>query len=209
MTTEAAAGTVDLTVMYAAHDAFRRDLERLGDAAADGTAFTPQVRAGWDNFRHQLHIHHTAEDSDLWPRVERKVAGRPRDVAVLAEMEAEHALLDPRLTAVDAALKDRSAELPALVRTLASTLDDHLAHEEESALPLIREVLTPADWGAFTGRIRKTQGVRGAALFVPWIVDGAPPADRARFLGAFPPPVRVLNKLFWEAGYRKRGLWGA
>ncbi|MFG2856841.1 hypothetical protein ACGFZ9_40340 [Streptomyces mirabilis] len=59
MTTEAAAGTVDLTVMYAAHDAFRRDLERLGDAAAEGTAFTPQVRAGWDNFRHQLHIHHT------------------------------------------------------------------------------------------------------------------------------------------------------
>ncbi|MER7684730.1 hemerythrin domain-containing protein [Streptomyces sp. NPDC097610] len=209
MTTEAAAGTVDLTVMYAAHDAFRRDLERLGDAAAHGTAFTPQVRAGWDNFRHQLHIHHTAEDSDLWPRVERNVAGRPRDVALLAEMEAEHALLDPRLTAVDAALKDRSAELPALVRTLASALDDHLAHEEESALPLIREVLTPADWGAFTGRIRKTQGVRGAALFVPWIVDGAPPADRARFLGALPPPVRVLNKLFWEAGYRRRGLWGA
>ncbi|QIY75380.1 hemerythrin domain-containing protein [Streptomyces sp. RLB1-33] len=209
MTTEAAAGTVDLTVMYAAHDAFRRDLERLGDAAADGTAFTPQVRAGWDNFRHQLHIHHTAEDSDLWPRVESKVAGRPRDVALLAEMEAEHALLDPQLTAVDAALKDRSAELPALVRSLASTLDEHLAHEEESALPLIREVLTPADWSAFTGRIRKTQGVRGAALFVPWIVDGAPPADRARFLGALPPPVRVLNKLFWEAGYRRRGLWGA
>ncbi|MFD8219849.1 hemerythrin domain-containing protein [Streptomyces sp. NPDC059697] len=209
MTTEAATGTVDLTVMYAAHDAFRRDLERLGDAAADGTAFTPQVRAGWANFRHQLHIHHTAEDSDLWPRVERKVVGRPRDVALLAEMEAEHALLDPQLTAVDAALKDRSAELPSLVRSLASTLDEHLAHEEESALPLIREVLTPADWGAFTGRIRKTQGVRGAALFVPWIVDGAPPADRARFLGALPPPVRVLNKLFWEAGYRRRGLWGA
>ncbi|MCX4451919.1 hemerythrin domain-containing protein [Streptomyces sp. NBC_01728] len=209
MTTEATAGTVDLTVMYAAHDAFRRDLERLGDAAADGTAFTPQVRAGWDNFRHQLHIHHTAEDSDLWPRVERKVAGRPRDAALLAEMEAEHALLDPRLTAVDAALKDRSAELPFLVRTLASTLDDHLAHEEESALPLIREVLTLADWGAFTGRIRKTQGVRGAAVFVPWIVDGASPADRARFLGALPPPARVLNKLFWEAGYRRRGLWRA
>jgi iron-sulfur cluster repair protein YtfE (RIC family) len=209
MTTEAAAGTVDLTVMYAAHDAFRRDLERLGDAAVEGTAFTPQVRAGWDNFRHQLHIHHTAEDSDLWPRVERKVAGRPRDVALLAEMEAEHALLDPRLTAVDGALKDRSAELPALVRSLASTLDEHLAHEEESALPLIREVLTPADWGAFTGRIRRTQGLRGAALFVPWIVDGASPADRARFLGALPPPVRVLNKLFWEAGYRRRGLWAA
>jgi iron-sulfur cluster repair protein YtfE (RIC family) len=199
--------SIDLTAMYASHDAFRRDVERLGKAAADGTAFTPQVRAGWDNFTHQLHIHHTAEDSDLWPRVERKLEGRPQDVALLAEMEAEHALLDPLLAAVDAALLDRSAELPELVHTLATTLDDHLKHEEESALPLIQEVLTAADWGAFTGRIRETQGMRGAAVFVPWIIDGIPPADRAAFLGALPPPVRVLNRLFWEAGYRRRGLW--
>jgi iron-sulfur cluster repair protein YtfE (RIC family) len=192
MTTEATAGTVDLTVMYAAHDAFRRDLERLGDAAADGTAFTPQVRAGWDNFRHQLHIHHTAEDSDLWPRVERKVAGRPRDVALLAEMEAEHALLDPRLTAVDAALKDRSAELPFLVRSLASTLDDHLAHEEESALPLIREVLTPADWGAFTGRIRKTQG---RPCQVPRRAAAARTGPQQAVLGGGLPQARAVEGL--------------
>lgn len=201
--------TIDLTVMYAAHDAFRRDLERLAGAAADGTASSPQVRAGWDNFKHQLHIHHTAEDSDLWPRVERGAAGRPRDVALLATMEAEHAGLAALLAAVDTALRDRSAELPACVGALAAALDDHLTHEEDSALPLVQEVLTPADWGAFTGRIREAQGLRGAALFVPWIVDGAPVADRTRFLGALPPPVRVLNRLFWEAGYRRRGLWRA
>ncbi|MEU1200677.1 hemerythrin domain-containing protein [Streptomyces sp. NPDC005813] len=199
--------TIDLTVMYAAHDAFRRDLERLGKAAADGSAFSPPVRAGWENFRKQLHIHHTAEDSDLWPRVQRKAEGRPEDLALLAEMEAEHGRLDPQLAAVDAALRDRLDELPELVRALTITLDDHLAHEERSALPLVQEVLTPADWSAFTGRIRETQGLRGAALFVPWIVDGAPPADRAAFFGAMPPPVRVLNRLFWEAGYRRRGLW--
>ncbi|WP_432187464.1 hemerythrin domain-containing protein [Streptomyces sp. Tue6028] len=199
--------SIDLTVMYAAHDAFRRDLERLGKAAADGTAFSPPVRAGWENFRKQLHIHHTAEDSDLWPRVQRKVEGRPEDLALLAEMEAEHGRLDPQLAAVDAALMDRLDELHELVRALTITLDDHLAHEERSALPLVQEVLTPADWSAFTGRIRQTQGLRGAALFVPWIVDGAQPADRAAFFGTMPPPVRVLNRLFWEAGYRRRGLW--
>ena len=58
------------------------------------------------------------------------------------------------LTAVDTALRDRSAELPACVHALAAALDDHLTHEEDSALPLVQEVLTPADWGAFTGRIR-------------------------------------------------------
>ncbi|MET7739362.1 hypothetical protein [Streptomyces sp. NPDC005385] len=44
-------------------------------------------------------------------------------------------------------------------------------------------------------------------MFVPWIVDGAAPADRATFLNALPPPVRVLNRLFWEPGYRRKGLW--
>jgi len=201
--------SIDFTVMYAAHDAFRRDLERLGKAVADGTADSPQVRAGWDNFRHQLHIHHTVEDRELWPRVERKVADRPEDIALLAAMEAEHALLNPLLTGVDTALAERSAELPELVGALTTALDGHLEHEEESALPLIQEILTVADWGAFTGRIRQTQGLRGAAVFVPWIVDGIPPADRAAFLGVMPPPVRVLNRLIWESGYRRRGLWQA
>jgi iron-sulfur cluster repair protein YtfE (RIC family) len=201
--------SLDLTIMYAAHDAFRRDLDRLGKAAADGTAFTPPVRAGWADFTHQLHIHHTAEDSDLWPRVQRRAEGRPRDLALLAEMAAEHARIEPQLAAVEKALRDNSAELPELVRTLTATLDAHLEHEEASALPLIQEVLTPADWGAFTGAIRRTQGLRGAAVFVPWIVDGVPPADRAVLLGSLPAPARVLNRLFWEPGYRRRGRWGS
>jgi len=199
--------TIDFTPMYASHDAFRRDLERLAKAVADGRANTPGVRAGWENFKRQLHIHHTAEDTDLWPRVRDRVAGRPRDLALLDDMEAEHSRIDPLLAAVDAALADGAAELPDLVRALTATLDDHLGHEEDSALPLMQDVLTAADWAAFTGRIRETQGLRGASLFVPWIIDGAPPADRARFLGALPPPVRVLNRLFWEAGYRRKGIW--
>jgi len=200
--------TIDFTPMYASHDAFRRDLERLAGAVADGRAHTAPVLAGWENFKHQLHVHHTAEDSDLWPRVRTRVGGRARDLGMLDEMEAEHARIDPLLAAVDAALADRAFELPDLVRALRATLDDHLKHEEDSALPLMGEVLTDADWAAFTGRLRReTQGLRGAAVFVPWLVDGVSAGDRERFLGAFPPPVRVLNRLFWEGSYRRRGLW--
>ncbi|MGW1798539.1 hemerythrin domain-containing protein [Streptomyces sp. NPDC001984] len=199
--------TIDFTGMYASHDAFRRDLARLADAVTDGRAGTEQVRAGWENFKRQLHIHHTTEDTDLWPRVRERAVGRPRDLALLDEMEEEHARIDPLLAAVDTAMTDRAPELPDLVRALTSTLDDHLGHEEDSALPLMQDVLNDADWAAFTGSIRRTQGLRGAALFVPWIVDGAPPADRATFLGTLPPPVRVLNRLFWEGSYRRRGIW--
>ncbi|WP_405626366.1 hemerythrin domain-containing protein [Streptomyces sp. NBC_01396] len=200
--------TIDFTPMYASHDAFRRDLERLATAVAEGRAGSPQVRAGWENFKRQLHIHHTTEDGGLWPRVRERAAGRPRDLALLDDMEAEHSRIDPLLAAVDTALADRASELPDLVRALTATLDDHLKHEEDSALPLMQDVLTAADWAAFTGRIRRTQGLRGASVFVPWIIDGAPPADRARFLGALPPPARILNRLLWEGRYRRRGLWG-
>jgi iron-sulfur cluster repair protein YtfE (RIC family) len=199
--------TIDFTPMYASHDAFRRDLERLAAAVAEGRAHTGPVLAGWENFKHQLHIHHTAEDSDLWPRVRARVAGRVRDLALLDDMETEHGRIDPLLVAVDAALNERAFELPDLVRALRATLDDHLKHEEDRALPLMGEVLTGADWGAFTGRIRRTQGVRGAAVFVPWLVDGVSAEERGRVLGAFPPPVRVLNRLFWEGSYRRRGYW--
>jgi hypothetical protein len=198
---------IDFTAMYASHDAFRRDLERLARAVAAGRADTPGVRAGWENFTRQLHIHHTAEDGELWPRVRERAAGRPRDLALLDEMEEEHSRIDPLLAAVDTALRDRAPELPDLVAALRATLDDHLKHEEDGALPLMQDVLTAADWAAFTGRMRQTQGLRGASVFVPWIVDGAPPADRAAFLNAVPPPVRILNRLLWQGSYRRRGLW--
>ncbi|MFD4552831.1 hemerythrin domain-containing protein [Streptomyces sp. NPDC058469] len=199
--------SIDFTPMYASHDAFRRDLERLAAAVAEGRAHTGPVRAGWENFKHQLHIHHTAEDSDLWPRVRERVAGRARDLSLLDDMEAEHGRIDPLLDAVDAALADRASELPDLVRALLATLDDHLKHEEDSALPLMQDTLTGADWRAFTGRLREVQGLRGAAVFVPWLVDGVSGVERGRVLGAFPAPVRVLNRVFWEGSYRRRGFW--
>ncbi|MEO3826219.1 hemerythrin domain-containing protein [Actinomadura sp. B10D3] len=52
---------VDVTFMYAVHDAFQRDL------------------------------HHTAEDTHLWPVLRAKAA----DPAVLHQMEAEHDRLVP------------------------------------------------------------------------------------------------------------------
>ena len=59
-------GDADLTIMLAAHDAFRRDLTRLVRAAAAADLSDParrrSVAAGWELFKHELHLHHTAED---------------------------------------------------------------------------------------------------------------------------------------------------
>jgi hypothetical protein len=200
---------IDFTMMYVTHDALRRDVGRFAAAAATGRANTPAVRAGWKNFKAQLHVHHTVEDDDLWPRLYRAVADRPEDLAMLEAMEAEHAVLDPMLESVEASLADGDQRVLAeRVDALAAALEGHLLHEEKSALPLIQSVLTPADWRAFGGAMRRRQGLRGAAVYVPWIVDGATPADRNRFFSALPRPLQVINRLLLEPRYRHIGLWG-
>ena len=64
---------MDFTMMYVTHDAFRRDLGRFTAAAAAGTAPAWGPR-GWENFKAQLLLHHSVEDTDLWPRVRRAAA---------------------------------------------------------------------------------------------------------------------------------------
>jgi hypothetical protein len=60
----------DVGFMFALHDALRRDLSRLREAAAsieDSAQVPATVLAGWDTFREELDFHHHAEDEDLWP----------------------------------------------------------------------------------------------------------------------------------------------
>ncbi|WP_067464668.1 hemerythrin domain-containing protein [Actinomadura macra] len=194
-----------LAVVHAAHDALRRDLERLAAAAAAGKARAPHVRAGWENFKEQLHLHHQVEDTLLWPRVARAVQGRRAELGVLAEMEAEHTGIEPLLVAVDAALED-GGDLVDAVRGLGAGLEMHLRHEEMSALPLAESVLGSEEWRGFGDSVRRECGA-WMTLFVPWIVDGIAPIERSRFLTALPKAVREHNRLTWEPHYRKRRLW--
>jgi iron-sulfur cluster repair protein YtfE (RIC family) len=201
--------TIDFTMMYVTHDAFRRDLARFRAASAAGTAHTSGVRTGWENFKAQLLLHHSVEDTELWPRVRRAAAGRPAGLALLDEMEAEHAQIDPLLAAVDGALAGSGQGLVTHAAALASALEWHLKHEEDAVLPLIQSVCTPGDWRAFASEMRRRQGVKGAAIYVPWILDGTAPGGRQRFLAALPAPVRIISRLVWEPRYRQRGLWAA
>jgi iron-sulfur cluster repair protein YtfE (RIC family) len=200
-------GEIDFTMMYVTHDAFRRDLARLEAAASAGRAGTPPARAGWENFKTQLHVHHTVEDTWLWPRLTDLVGDRPDALALLNDMESEHARLDPLIEAFDQGLAEDATDLTERAKALTAVLDRHLDHEEEEALPLIQEVMTPGDWREFGRAMARRQGVRGASVYVPWIKDGMPRAGQRRFLGELPPPVRALDRLVWTPRYRRRHLW--
>lgn len=157
--------------------------------------------ARWELFKKQLHIHHTAEDETLWPQL-RAAVSAPEDIAVLDAMEREHAQLDPQLEQVDAALASGRAAA-ATVDDLATGLGAHMRHEENEALPLIETHLGRPGWDAFTRGIRKTQGLRGAAVYLPWLLDGAPPSLQTEVLGMLPPPARVLCRRVWLRRYRQ------
>ncbi|NUP54136.1 MAG: hemerythrin domain-containing protein [Catenulispora sp.] len=206
-TTEPATGRIDFTMMYLTHDAFRRDLTKLRQAADADRTDSLGVRAGWANFKRQLTVHHTVEDEALWPRVEAAAGGRADAAEILAAMAAEHGRLDGLLAAVDTAIAQRSAALPEIAAGLEAGLDGHMRHEEEAALPLIQEVLEPKDWEQFGKAMARKQKLSGAAAYVPWILDGASDAQREAFWQVMPAPVKVLNGLFWERRHRARNPW--
>jgi len=201
----ALAGSVDFTMMYVAHDAFNRDLRRLIAAGDAGQGLSPAAILTWRSFSKQLHTHHTAEDTALWPRLHEAVTD-PVELQVLEEMEAEHASLDPRLDQLDAAIEAGDAgvfagELEALARGLSR----HMIHEEQAALPLLERRTGRAGWDAFTKEIRGQQGgLKGAAEYLPWILDDATPAITAKVLALLPPPARLLYRR-WEKSYRRSG----
>jgi hypothetical protein len=207
-TTSKRSGTdLDFTMMYATHDAFRRDLGRLLAASVAGTTDTRAFRSGWENFKYQLLVHHEVEDTALWPRVRRAVAGRPHDLAVAEKMESEHARLDPLLVAAEQALATPGSSVSGHAQELAAVLCEHLDHEEKDGLALIQSVLTQRDWRAFARVMRRRQGIKGAAIYVPWVLDDLPPSKQQNLLALLPAPVRILNRLLWTRRYQLRHLW--
>lgn len=204
--------SLDMTMMYAVHDALRRDLERVARITAK-TGDDPRrllvAAAGWEQFKQFLVIHHTTEDATLWPVMEAKLAGRPDDLELLAAMEAEHAAIDPLLIAIDEALADRESgqeRLGGLADALVTGLTGHLRHEESQTLALIDATLTEQEWSGFGQAHGGRIGPR-APQYLPWLLDGADGATQETILGRMPPHLREQYENEWRQAYAKLDLW--
>jgi Hemerythrin HHE cation binding domain len=212
-------GDADLTIMIAAHDAFRRDLTRLARAATAADLSDPakrqSVAVGWDLFKRELHMHHTAEDEIIWPALRPRLAHCEAALSVLDAMEAEHERIDPLLAAVDAAFEQQRAgadgpgadRLAAVVDVLTSTLTGHLAHEERDGLPLIGVALTAAEWRSAGFKIARKNGLSAGGEMFAWILEGAGGQDAAGTLNQLPPPLRLLYRTVWKPRFEKAPRW--
>jgi hypothetical protein len=218
-------GDADLTIMIAAHDAFRRDLTRLARAVTAADLSDParrrSVNAGWELFKRQLHMHHTAEDEIIWPTLRPRLAHSQTALSVLDAMEEEHERIDPLLATVDAAFAQQAAspggDLPGyspgedrladVIDVLASTLTGHLAHEERDGLPLIGVALSAAEWRGVGFKMARRNGMSSGGEMFAWILDGADREDAAASLGALPPPLRLLYRAVWKPRFDKTPRW--
>jgi Hemerythrin HHE cation binding domain len=213
-------GDADLTIMTAAHDALRRDLTALTRAAQEPGRHIPDrqrsVAAGWELFKRQLHLHHTAEDDLVWPVLRERLGFSAPALSVLDDMEAEHQRIDPLLAAVDAGFAasagpDSGQPHPDLlaeaVDALAVTLTGHLAHEEKDGLPLIGVALTAAEWRGVGFKIARSNGLSAGGEMFSWLLSSAPPGQVRAVTGQLPPPARVLYKAVWKPRFDKTRRW--
>lgn len=203
---------LNMSMMYLMHDALRRELERIARVTAradDDPRHILRTAVGWQLFKTYLHAHHTAEDETLWPMMTGLLPRRPADLALLEALEAEHAVIDPLLDAVDAALADREhgpQRLGGLVDTLDTSLRGHLRHEESEGLPLIDDILNPEQWSRLGRRQAELIGT-GVPRYLPWLLDDVDPQRAAAILAGMPEQFRTAYQDEWRAAYRDLDLW--
>jgi hypothetical protein len=185
---------LDMTMMYAFHDALRRDLKQIAQMEARSD--------GWNLFESLLHVHH---NDALWPVVREAVAGRPDDLELLGDMVDEHAVLGPLLETIDEAL-GRGDSAPEARTELAERLQEHLKHEEQGALPLVDATLSWDQWMQF-GQAAAERVGPNMPNYLPWLLDGADEDTTARVLGVMPEPVQQAYRTEWQPPYAAKHWW--
>ncbi len=205
---------LDMSMMFAMHDALRRDLEQVGRAASrrgDHPGTLLRAALGWELFKKFLLVHHQSEDDALWPPLRASVTAHPDRLALVDALEAEHGVIEPLLAAVDAAAADPDygyQRFGDIIDELSAKLTAHLAHEEADGLPLIDASLTPAEWQHFA-QVHGERNLPDASRYMPWLLAEARPQILDAILGKFPPHLLTAYREQWAPAYAAREIWPA
>jgi iron-sulfur cluster repair protein YtfE (RIC family) len=212
-----AEGPHDQTGMYVMHHALRRDFVAFVAAVQNTPVSERQVWVAlsqrWQKAAEMLHHHHSVEDASLWPVLQRHAedAAAEEDLQVLADMEAEHATIDPALAAsteafaamVEHPCEDHRHALEIRLAAAHEGLLEHLAHEEGQALPMLQRTLSEQENAEFERAVERAYPLRIVPFGLPWAMDGLPAEARERMLASTPPGYGLVLRLL-EGGYRRR-----
>jgi hypothetical protein len=205
---------LDMSMMFAMHDALRRELvqvTRIATLRDDDPGPLLRAALGWALFKKFLLVHHQTEDDVLWPALRAQVAGHPDRLALADALEAEHAVIGPLLTAIDAAAADPDygyQRFGDITGELVAKLTAHLTHEETDGLALIDASLTAQQWQHFA----QAHGERlagDASTYMPWLLNGASPQTQDSVMAKFPPPLLAAYREQWAPSYAALHIWPA
>jgi Hemerythrin HHE cation binding domain len=203
---------LDMSMMFAMHEALRRELVQVARIAGqrdDNPARVLQAALGWELFKKFLLAHHQSEDDALWPALRSRVAHKPDRLELVDALEAEHAVIDPLLKAIDAAAADPGdghRRFGDIIDELVTKLGAHLTHEESDGLALIDASLTPQEWQHFA-QVQTERLRADAPTYMPWLLNEASPQTIAAILGKFPPPLLAAYREEWGPRYTTLNIW--
>ncbi|MCI2423853.1 hemerythrin domain-containing protein [Saccharopolyspora sp. K220] len=148
---------VDVRDMHMAHIMYRREIglapALIRDVADGDVKRAATVADHLQIVDNSLHHHHVAEDKHVWPRLVERVGAEAEPVVRV--LEEQHRAIDALLDEVRAGLArwrgtadaPRGEALADAMARLHERLVEHLANEEDLALPLIEKHITAAEWG--------------------------------------------------------------
>jgi len=198
----------DLGFMRAIHAGLRRDAARLEALAPqlEQSGGTPRgVPKGWATFRQILHVHHGAEDDDLWPVLRRHLTDA-EDLHQVDLMVEEHRGLAAAIDAVDAALAS-GVGVTTAARELEEVLGRHLDHEEQQVFPLLERHLSRREWRQFLRTERRRRSPRERPEFLTWVLDDASDQDAAAVLAELPRPAHLVYRWILRPRYVAQRPW--
>lgn len=208
----------DFTLMYALHDAIRRDLVRivgaLGGSRPVGAARTAALAERWRYLAAIITNHHADEEARLWPAA-RAVLGEDGR-SMLDRLESQHGPVSVAVDATSARFdeltapgrasgpdREEQAEVADSAERVLKLLDAHFAGEEDRVLPALADRLDDPAWAGYDSVVRMAAGSGGNAAVLPWLLDDAPPARVAAVLGPLPDHVRAAYAAEWRPAYRE------
>jgi hemerythrin-like domain-containing protein len=210
--------TIDAHDMILVHRVFRREFHGIPDLIAGvsvGDTARAKLVANHVTFMIDgLHHHHAAEDELAWPIL---LARAPAQQAEIDRMEAQHGGIAAAIVRVQSDLSewtkaaDRSVadQLLGSIAELSQQIIEHLDDEERTAVPIIEEHLTEAEWHAAVKRGASflSKYPRMGIVLGGLVLDYSSPEEQRRFLSGVPLPPRLLLMLFgtrMTTNYRRR-----
>jgi hypothetical protein len=199
----------DLTAFALTHRAMRSGTRIAAAAVADASPDRHQA-IGWftGHVLAEISAHHRKEDDVLWPVIAASAAGH----VDLDALSGDHAALEAVLERAGAALArfraDRSAagELAALLTEIADELDEHIADEEATIFPVMREHVSAADFARCEKSFQRGVSPAHLAFILPWFLSQCSPAERQELLPAAPLPMRLFLRAVEPRWHRRVAL---